>query len=95
MDDIRTEVQDVQTSNPQAGLTIIELLIVIVMIGMVATILVPVLSGKGSSLSWGVNGMTEERCIAGYAHVVGEHGQARQVLSARGTGIPCGENATK
>lgn len=81
--------------SPQTGLTIIELLIVIATIGIVTAVLIPVLSGKGSSLSWGVNGVTEERCIAGYAHVVGEHGQARQVLSARGTGIPCGENATK
>lgn len=82
-------------TSSQKGFTLIELMIVIAMIGMVAALLVPVMSGKGSSLSWGVNGLAEERCIAGYAHVVGERGQARQILSARGTGIPCDEKDPK
>lgn len=79
-------------SGTQAGFTLIELLIVIAILGIVAVAAANITS-TGGKLSWGVNGVTEERCIAGYAHVVGQYGQPRQVLSARGTGIPCDEAA--
>lgn len=75
-------------SSNQAGFTIIELLIVIGILGVVAVAAANIASTDGK-LSWGVNGVTEERCIAGYVHVVGQYGQPRQILSARGTGIPC------
>ena len=75
-------------SGSQAGFTLIELLIVIAILGIVAVTAARITNGEGK-LSWGVNGMTEERCIGGYAHVVGQYGQPRQILSARGTGIPC------
>lgn len=75
-------------SSDQAGFTLIELLIVIGILGVVAVAAANIASTDGK-LSWGVNGVTEERCIAGYVHVVGQYGQPRQILSARGTGIPC------
>ncbi|WP_313329443.1 hypothetical protein [Comamonas sp.] len=41
-------------------------------------------------VSWGLNGVTETRCISGLKFVVGEGGQARQVIGANGSGVPCG-----
>ncbi|MGE8446736.1 MAG: hypothetical protein ACN6O1_11050 [Comamonas sp.] len=43
-----------------------------------------------SEVSWGFNGVTETRCISGLKFVVGEGGQARQVIGANGLGVPCG-----
>ena len=42
-----------------------------------------------SSISWGINGMTEERCIGGYKHAIGEGGQARQIMDEFGRGVKC------
>ncbi len=40
-------------------------------------------------LSSGFNGITETRCIKGYQYVVGDGGQARQVIGENGAGVPC------
>ena len=75
----------------QKGFTLIELMIVIVMIGIVGLTIMNIAMGTavGTSVSWGINGVTEVRCIDGYKFVVGEHGHARQVLDEFGKGAKC------
>lgn len=73
------------------GFTFIEIMIVIAIIGIIAAIAVPAAMGiKGnSSMSYGVNGATESRCIEGYKFIVSHDGSARQVLSELGKGVTC------
>ncbi len=75
----------------QRGFTLIELMTVIV-IGLIAlTVIVNAVgfaNGNGS-VSFGVNGMTESRCIEGYKFIVGQEGQARQILDEFGKGVRC------
>jgi hypothetical protein len=42
-----------------------------------------------NTISFGINGMTEMRCIDGYRFIVGEHGQVRQVMDEFGKGLKC------
>lgn len=75
----------------QRGFTLIELMVIIV-IGMIFLSLVATGIGAmngNSTISFGINGMTEVRCIDGYKFVVGEQGQARQVLDEFGKGARC------
>lgn len=86
-------VQIIQrTFSRQAGFTVTELMIVITILFCLAALgYSGAIQSAGSpgAITFGLNGMTEERCIGGYKHVVGERGQARQILDGKGHGIPC------
>lgn len=73
------------------GFTLIELMIVVAMIGIVGVIAFNVANGVGGSsdYTYGINGMTETRCIEGYKFVVGASGSTHQVMDATGKGVPC------
>jgi prepilin-type N-terminal cleavage/methylation domain-containing protein len=76
----------------QRGFTLVEMMIVIVFVMVLATMVmngIGAMSGN-STISFGVNGMTEVRCIDGYKFVVGDQGQARQILDEFGKGARCG-----
>lgn len=73
------------------GFTLIEGMIAIAIMGIALAI---VASGASSmngsgSVSFGINGITEMRCINGFQFVIGEGGQARQVLDEFGKGVRC------
>lgn len=75
----------------QSGFTLIEMMVAAVFI-MILVLLVGGAIGSASgnsNISWGVNGMTESRCIEGYKFVIGEHGQPRQILDEMGKGVRC------
>ena len=75
----------------QRGFTLIELM-VFVTIGLVVLIMIAGAVGGssgGNTISYGINGMTESRCIEGYRFIVGQEGQARQILDEFGKGVRC------
>ena len=76
----------------QKGFTLIEMMVVFVIIMIVFLIALPVIVGvplNNGNLSIGVNGMTESRCIENYKFIVGQDGNARQILDEFGKGVRC------
>ena len=75
------------------GFTLIELLVLIAIFGIVMAVTIPAIMGVSSNtestLTFGVTGYTEERCISGFKFVTGSRGAPAQILDAQGHGIPC------
>jgi hypothetical protein len=44
---------------------------------------------SNNTVSFGVNGLTEMRCIDGYKFIIGAQGQTRQVMDEFGKGVKC------
>lgn len=77
--------------NSQRGFTLIELMITFVFILTIMMLAfggISTLNGNGK-VSIGINGMTESRCIEGYKFIIGQEGQARQILDELGKGVKC------
>lgn len=74
----------------QKGLTLIELMIAIAIMVILGFILITGSQNEGgTSYSYGVNGVTETRCIDGMKFVVGKSGSVQQILGPNGGGVPC------
>ncbi len=75
----------------QKGFTIIEMLVFFVISLTVLTMIANAIgfTSGNNSVSFGINGMTESRCIEGYKFVIGEQGQPRQILDEFGKGVRC------
>jgi prepilin-type N-terminal cleavage/methylation domain-containing protein len=73
----------------QRGFTLIEMMVVFVIIVTVGMIGLGAVSGSNNSISMGINGMTESRCIEGYKFIVSQDGSARQILDEFGKGARC------
>ena len=79
----------------QRGFTLVELFIAIVFVLIVAVILFQVVMGVSGAnngnreYSWGLNGMTEVRCIGGYKFIVNQDGSVRQVMDEFAKGVKC------
>lgn len=73
------------------GFTLIELMVVVVIVGIIGMILLGVVTGStaGINTSFGINGVTETRCINGYKFVIGQSGSAQQILNDNGGGVSC------
>ena len=75
----------------QRGFTLIEVMIAFVVIGIITIIGFNVagLASGNSSISYGVNGMTESRCIENYKFIIDQKGNSRQILDEFGKGVRC------
>ena len=75
----------------QRGFTLIEMMIAVVFILCIGMFVINAVNGvsNAGNISWGINGMTESRCIEGYKFIVGQEGQARQILDEFGKGVRC------
>lgn len=76
----------------QRGFTLIEVMIALVFIAVLGILVGGAFNGisnGNSTVTWGVNGMTESRCIEGYKFIVGQDGSARQILDEFGKGARC------
>ena len=75
----------------QKGFTLIELMIATTIIMILISAVVAVTQGhnQGNTISYGVNGMTEMRCIDGYKFIIASQGQTRQVMDEFGKGVKC------
>lgn len=75
----------------QRGFTLVEWMILTVMMAIGATVILNIagaINGQ-STVSYGINGMTEMRCIDGYKFIVGQEGNVRQVMDEFGKGLKC------
>lgn len=79
----------------QRGFTLIEIMVVLVVVAIVIMVAIPAIVGtsqSNSNISYGINGMTETRCIEGYKFIMGTQGNPRQILDEFGKGVRCYPN---
>jgi hypothetical protein len=82
----------------QRGFTLIETGVAIIFGLTIIMFVVGVVNGVNgnSNISYGVNGMTESRCIEGYKFILDTKGNTRQILDEFGKGVRCeNPNASK
>jgi prepilin-type N-terminal cleavage/methylation domain-containing protein len=70
------------------GFTLVELTIAIVVIAFLGIFLMAA-GASNDTISIGINGVVSERCIGGYKVIVGQDGQARQMMDEFGKGVRC------
>ena len=70
------------------GFTLIELAIVLAIMGIIAAVLIPAITGGAENVSYGINGTVETRCIKGYMFTISEGG-SRQIMDELGHGVRC------
>lgn len=76
----------------QRGFTFTEFIIAALIVAIVAlTAMKFLLVGQSGSdnITFGINGMTESRCIDGYKFIIGGDGQPRQIMNSVGHGVQC------
>ena len=75
----------------QRGFTLIEMMIVFVVIMIVGTISLNAIgfATGTNTVSFGINGMTESRCIEGYKFILNQNCDTRQILDEFGKGVRC------
>ena len=75
----------------QRGFTLIETGLAIIFGLTIIMFIVGVANGVNgnSNISYGVNGMTESRCIEGYKFILDTKGNTRQILDEFGKGVRC------
>jgi prepilin-type N-terminal cleavage/methylation domain-containing protein len=76
----------------QRGVTLIEVIVGLVIASAIFLIALPVMMGRplnSGSVSIGVNGLTESRCIENYKFIIGQDGGVRQILDELGKGVRC------
>ena len=79
------------------GFTLIEIIILVVIVAILFTVFIGIVSTdntnpKKSTISYGVNGLTEVRCIDNYKFILSSNGDTRQVMDSLGRGVKCDEN---
>ena len=76
----------------ERGFTLIEVMIAVVMVAIIIMVAIPLIVGaplSNGSISYGINGMTESRCIEGYKFIIDQKGNSRQILDEFGKGVKC------
>lgn len=71
------------------GFTVIELIIAVFGVAIISLIVFLSVSSGSNNVSFGINGITETRCIGGFKFVIGDRGRAEQILDSNGKGISC------
>lgn len=77
----------------QKGFTLIELMIALTFSSIIIWLVVMIVSAGGipsdNTVSYGINGLTETRCIDGMKFIVGQSGSVQQILGPNGGGVSC------